>query len=422
LVETQTTFTEAEIPGAMPRRADLAVAIAGHTNADTIGPVLRAAEQGMSRAFPGRSGLFLLADLHAAEGSAAAARDAVTDPDRLIQLAVPADGQRAAPLLARAQILRLIFESAASLGVEALAVIDADLTTLEPDGLGRLLRPVLEHGADFVGPYYARPRFAGAITSSIVYPFTRALYGRRLRFPAGGDFACSSRFGQTCAAQPVWSGDGGRIATDLWLVHRALTGGFKLSQAVIGTRSGSAADEDAELSAVLTRVLGTLFGEAERNVPIWQKIRTSEPVPLVGTPAGADLGGLTIDLKQTVDAFRLGLEHLVPVWELVLPPTTRHELKKLARRSDDDFRLPDALWARIVYDFAIAFHARVMSREHLLSAFAPLYLGWFGSHVAEMADADVARSERRVEELCLRFEAEKPYLISRWRWPDRFNP
>lgn len=422
MVETQATSDATEPPATAPIQAGLAVAFAGQTTPELIGPLLRSAERELARGFPDRSGVFLLTEQDSADGTMAAARDAVTDPARLIQLAAPHDGPRAPSPAARAQTIRLIFESAAAFGADALAVIDADLTTLEPDGIHRLLRPVVEQGADFVGPYYARPRFAGAITSSIVYPFMRALYGRRLRFPAGGDFACSSRFGKFCSAQATWGGDGSRIATDLWLVHRALTGGFKMSQAVIGLRSGAAADEDAELSAVLARVLGALFIETERNVPFWQKVRTSEPVPLAGTPVGAEKDGPTIDFKQTVDAFRLGLDHLMPVWEVVLPPSSLHELRKLARRTEDQFRLPDALWARIVYDFAIAFHTRVMSREHLLPAFAPLYLGWLASHVAEMSGADFARSERRVEDLCLRFEAEKPYLISRWRWPDRFNP
>lgn len=422
MVDTQRTSGETDVLTAVPARVDLAVAIAGHGSAETIGSAVRAAEQGLERGFRGRTGVVLLPDQDLAEGTAAAAHDAVTNPARLIQLSVPSDGPRTAPPASRAQLLKLIFDSAAGLGVQALAVVDADFTSVEPEGIERLLRPVLEQGADFVAPYYARPRFAGAITSSIVYPFTRALYGRRLRFPAGGDFACSGKFGQFCTTQGIGGGDGGRIVTDLWLTHRALVGGFKLSQAVIGSRSGSAPDEDPELSAVLARVLGSLFAEAERNVPFWQKVRTSQPVALVGTPLAAVQDGPAIDLEQPVHAFRLGLEHLMPVWEVALPPTTLHELRKLARRSGDAFRLPDSLWARIVYDFAIAFHARLMSREHLLSAFAPLYLGWFASYVSEMADADLARSERRLDELCLRFEAEKPYLISRWRWPDRFNP
>lgn len=422
MVETQNTPIETEDLAAPPLRADLAVAITGHGGVETIGPVVQVAEQGLSRFFPDRSGVLLLADQGTSDDVVGAARDAVTDPTRLIQLSVSPDSQRAGPPASRAQVLKLCFESAAGLGASALAVLDADLTTFDAEGVGRLLRPVVEHGVDFVAPYHVRPRFAGAITSSIVYPFTRALYGRRLRFPTGGDFACSAKFGQFCAAQGPWGGDGGRIVTDLWLVHRALMGGFKLSQAVIGVRSGSAADEHTELSGMLARVLGMLFTEAERNVPFWQKVRTSEPVALGGTPAGALQDGPTIDVKQAVDAFRLGLGHLMPVWDSVLPPTTLHELRKLARRNEDDFRLPDTAWARIVYDFTIAFHTRVMSREHLLSAFTPLYLGWLASHVAEMAGADFAGNERRVEELCLRFEAEKPYLISRWRWPDRFNP
>ncbi|MEO7476457.1 MAG: hypothetical protein ABIY46_14095 [Gemmatimonadales bacterium] len=422
MVETRSTPAEIGAVTATSMQADLAVAIVGHNNPDTIGATLRAAEQGLNRYFPGRPSVFLLADQASSEGKVVVARDAVADPTRLIQLSLPSEGQRTGSPASRTQILKLCFESAAALGANAVAVVDAELTLIEPDGIGRLLRPVLEHGVDFVAPYYARPKFAGTITSSIVYPFTRALYGRRIRFPIGGDFACSAKFGKSCAAQEAWGGDGGRIVTDLWLMHRALMGGFKLSQATIGARSGSASDEDTELSTVLARVLGTLFGEAERSVPFWQKIRTSESVALVGMPSPVDQGSPTIDIKRTVDAFRLGLDHLKPVWDSVFPPTTLLELRKLARRTEDEFRLPDTLWARIVYDFAIAFHARVMSREHLLSAFTPLYLGWVASHVAELAAAEPAASERRVEELCLRFEAEKPYLISRWRWPDRFNP
>jgi glucosylglycerate synthase len=30
--------------------------------------------------------------------------------------------------------------------------------------------------------------------------------------------------------------------------------------------------------------------------------------------------------------------------------------------------------------------------------------------------------QHRIERLCEAYEAGKPYLVSRWRWPDRFNP
>jgi hypothetical protein len=42
--------------------------------------------------------------------------------------------------------------------------------------------------------------------------------------------------------------------------------------------------------------------------------------------------------------------------------------------------------------------------------------------VREVRELEPAAVEARVERLCRAFEIAKPYLISRWRWPDRFNP
>jgi hypothetical protein len=75
-----------------------------------------------------------------------------------------------------------------------------------------------------------------------------------------------------------------------------------------------------------------------------------------------------------------------------------------------------------VFDFALGYRLRTMNRDHLLRAFTPLYLAWAASFATEMQEARADEAERRLEALCLAFEAEKPYLISRWRWPDRFNP
>jgi hypothetical protein len=52
----------------------------------------------------------------------------------------------------------------------------------------------------------------------------------------------------------------------------------------------------------------------------------------------------------------------------------------------------------------------------------PLYLGWLASYALEMQNAAADAAEQRLERLCQAFEAARPYLVSRWRWPDRFNP
>jgi hypothetical protein len=52
----------------------------------------------------------------------------------------------------------------------------------------------------------------------------------------------------------------------------------------------------------------------------------------------------------------------------------------------------------------------------------PLYLGWVASYAHDLTLAGTMSPERRLERLSAAYEAGKSYLVSRWRWPDRFNP
>jgi hypothetical protein len=105
----------------------------------------------------------------------------------------------------------------------------------------------------------------------------------------------------------------------------------------------------------------------------------------------------------------------------VLPPVSLFELKRLTRLAPEQFQMPDELWARVVYDFALAFRLRRIGRSHLLGALTPLYLGWVASYAQEVAHATVIEADERVERLARVFEENKPYFVSRWRWPDRSN-
>jgi hypothetical protein len=308
-------------------------------------------------------------------------------------------------------------------GARGCAVLDAEQLGAGPEWVERLLAPVLGHNVDFVAPYYRRQRFDGAITNSVVYPMIRALFGKRLRFPLGPDFACSPRLLERYLTRDaVWETELVRSGPELWLSTQALASGFRVSQAVLGAKAPAPEGATGGLPQLLSRVLGALFTEVERNLAVWQKARGSEPVETLGSVPLPDRESVAIDPSRALDSFRLGQRNLREVWGLVLPPLTLLELQKLARLPDAELRIPDPLWARIVYDFALAHRLRTLNRDHLLAAFTPLYLGWFGSFVADLRDADELAVETRIEQLCLRYEAEKPYLISRWRWPDRFNP
>lgn len=121
-----------------------------------------------------------------------------------------------------------------------------------------------------------------------------------------------------------------------------------------------------------------------------------------------------------VEQFRLAHNNLQEIWSLALPPQSLLALKKLSLAEPAAFTMSPALWARLVYDFALAFHLRSMNRGHLMGAFTPVYLAWVASTLRLVTDDASAMAHR--EETAAAFEREKPYLVARWRWPDRFNP
>ena len=112
-----------------------------------------------------------------------------------------------------------------------------------------------------------------------------------------------------------------------------------------------------------------------------------------------------------VEAFRLAHRNLQEIWALALPPQSLLVLKKLSISERAAFRIEPAMWARLVYDFALAFHLRSLNRGHLLGAFTPLYLAWVASTLAAVTD-DASAAAHREEDGRRHFEREKPYLVA----------
>ena len=93
---------------------------------------------------------------------------------------------------------------------------------------------MLLHDFDYVAPLYLRHKFDGTITNSIVYPLTRALYGREVRQPIGGEFGFSGRLASHYLSRPVWDTDVARFGIDIWMTTTALADGFRVCQSFLG--------------------------------------------------------------------------------------------------------------------------------------------------------------------------------------------
>jgi hypothetical protein len=317
-----------------------------------------------------------------------------------------------------------LFVVSRNLGARVTAVVVSDLETVTSQWISRLIRPALDLEFDLVAPCYDHSRFEGLLNSSIVSPLTRALYGKRIQHPLGPDFGFSGRLINRLllnagATQAARSRSLASIAVD------AVCDGFEVCEANVGVRRYPSTDWMNQ-SSVLAQILGPLFNEAEHRASFWQRIRGSESIPLFGDETrftdepAADTDG--IDTARMIESFQLGCRNLPEIWGVVLPPGAMLELTKLSRLPVSQFRVPDALWARVIYDFALGYRLRIINQDHLLRAMTPLYLAWVASYALELGNAAPDALAQRLEQWSLALEAAKPYALSRWRWPDRFNP
>ncbi len=309
-----------------------------------------------------------------------------------------------------------IFDAALKLEARACAVIASDLSSVTADWPPLLLDPAANDGFDLVVPCYARHRFEGLINRAIVYPLVRALYGKQIRNPLGPDVGVSAGLMRRMTVAPK-----SRMHPLVSLAAEAITSGMKICQSHLGAR-GYPPPDWAEVSSLLAQVLAPLFLDVERYAPYWQRARESQPIPEFGRHEYVEGPENAVDVTRLIETFRLGARNLHEIWGLILPPSTLVELQRLARQDGAGLRMPDETWARVVYDFALGHRLRPISRDQLLRALTPIYLGWVASYALEVENASPEAVEARLEKLCVAYESVRSYLVSRWRWPDRFNP
>jgi|ERR1035441_4488823 hypothetical protein len=299
----------------------------------------------------------------------------------------------------------------------AILMLGPDSGTLSHQAVYTLANTVLSTPTDLALPRYDLPPHAGLVNSAILYPLTRALFATRARFPLAIDLGLSLRMAERLAATAQRFTALNQNDALVWPIAEAVVAGFTIEEFDVGTRI-LPQPADPDIRAILGHVTGSLFSDIEAKAAFWQRARRlppprTTPIPRMPVEGAADIGPM-------IEGFRLAYTNLGEIWSLVLPPNTLLGLKRLSVVDASSFHMADNLWARIVYDFLIAYRLRTINRGHLLGALIPLYLAWVAGHIN--ATATGADAERHIEAVAAAFDADKPYLVSRWRWPDRFNP
>ena len=301
-----------------------------------------------------------------------------------------------------------------------VVVLSSQAVSVSTERMREMVDMVRNKNVDLVLPRPLTGPGEGLVNSALLYPLTRSLFGADIQFPLPAEAAFSQRMAQRLAVSAQRIGGGTQGDTLLWPVPEAAVAGYAVRQ-VAAPELKLPHAPDGEFNSLFAAVAGSLFSDIEAKATFWQRARS------VIFPGGAKMAvtaetpTASPEVLSLVDGFRLAYTNLHDIWSLVLPPQTLLALKRLSLASPEDFSIAPSLWARIVFDFTLAHRLRTLNRGHLLGAFTPLYLAWVASHMRD-ADSNESQAAPFIARTAAAFEAEKPYLVSRWRWPDRFNP
>jgi glucosylglycerate synthase len=392
---------------------DLAVGLLTYNNAETIDGVLEAVASGAAR-LPDMRAALVVADA----GSSDETRERVASvalPAVVVEHESPASERISVPfhgVPGRGAALRAAFTVAHRLRARALVLVEADAVSITPEWIERLAGPLLQDKADFALPAYSRHRYEGTITRLVLAPLVRALYGRRLHYPFGGQQALSARLIEHLLQHPKWTWTGAEVS-DLWITGTAIADGFGLVEAWLGPHKVHSATRAVDLPSIIAQTIGSAFTVMERHGDLWLEVHGSEPIATVGEPSPPGVAPMTIEVERMVEAFRLGARDLTSIWELVLAPDTLAEV--LAADDGGRLRFSDDLWARVVYDFALGHHYSIVHRDHLLRSLTPLYLGRTAAFVLATRGLDAPATQTRLEAIAAAFERQKTYLVEHWR-------
>ena len=388
--------------------ADIVVGIPCFNNDATIANVLKQVSHGLAKHYKSARSVIMISDGGSTDDTREVTREEEIMPwqEKVVFIYRGIGGKGTA--------FRAIFEAVDKLNAKACAVVDADLRSITPDWVRYLLEPVLEKDYDYVAPIYSRYKWDGTITNNVAYNLTRALYGKRIRQPIGGDFGLSRNTVRSYLTHNVWMTDVARFGIDIWMTTQAITGGYRVCQANLGMKVHDAKDPALSLGPMFRQVVRTLFTLMEQHAPIWKGIQGSEAVETFGAAEFPEPEAIKVNQELLIQNFKLGFQHFGAVWKEILSPSCYATVQKLASSERKNFLLEVTCWAHILYETAATFHHWSKDRTKLVDVMSPLYEARVASFINETAEMTTAESERVVEAQAETFEKEKPYLLKHW--------
>ena len=398
---------------------DILVGLPTYNNAKTVGETARMIRTGLLKYFPRARTAILNADAGSRDGTPGLVKAAVTKA--AAESGMPQSlrtmhciSTTLAGTDRKGIALETIVAAADLLRARACTVITPETTRVTPEWIDRLVRPIYQDQFDLVTPTYRRHAFDGILITNLLYPVTRALFGKRVREPNPTEFAFSTKFAAYLMDQEAWRQELGESGAEFCFTAAAMAGGYRLQQTFLGTKD-RAENRSADLVLAMRRILSALFWSLDEYYAAWNNNHSeSQPVPTQGAEYETTFEPVRVNRKRLYEMFRSGVADLEPVLATILTAPTLQELKRCVNTAEASVPFSDELWARTIYEFAGSYHHAVISRDHIIQALVPLYRGRVHTFLEQINAASAQKVEQDIEAVCQTFERCKPRLLSMW--------
>lgn len=416
---------------------DIVVGIPSYNNEETIGHVIKAVRLGLTKYFPKFKCLIVNSDCGSTDSTRRIIRNNLEDYKELDSILIahevhPYTRSLHSPISeivtsfrgtpGKGKAFRRIFEIANELKAKAVIVVDSDLRSITPEWVQLLGGPILFKGYDYVAPLYSRHKYDGTITNSIIYPLTRALYGKKIRQPIGGEFGFSSNLLREFVKKDIWDTDVAYYGIDIWMTTVALANGFKICQSFLGAKIHNPKPVST-LAPMFKQIMGTIFSLVVEYFDKWKTVKKSTELPSFGFQARVIPEEVSQDFNDLFQRLHRGERKFRSIWQEILRNNNYKELERVLTLTKKRYEFPYELWVKIIYDY-ILFYERFrhvfieMSLPLVLESMIPLYFGFTASFVLKTREMSNREAEEEIEKLCLEFETLKPYLINNWEKRD----
>ncbi len=391
------------------KKAELIVCIPSYNEADSISFPTQQASKGLKKYFPDRDSVIINCDNNSPDGTKDVFLNTPTDVPKIYISTPPG-------VKGKGNNFLNLFKKTIEMGAEAVVVVDADLKSITPEWIKHLGEPLF-NDFTYVAPLYVRHKYDGTITNNIAYPLSRALYGRRVRQPIGGDFGFSGSLAKVYLESDTWNDEIANFGIDIWMTTLAFTHGGPICQAFMGRpKIHRPKDPAASLGPMFRQVVGTIFRLMQSFESYWMKVKYSKPTAIYGFGLGETESPPKVDVntERLFSQFHEGFNRYMKIWRDLLCPDVYNKLLEIRELKERLFAFPTDLWARILYDMAIAYRDKIHDPDLMLDSLIPLYYGRTFSFVKKTKRMSTKQAEEAIEEDCMVFEMTKPYLIARW--------